>query len=165
MADVPAITSACQDPDIPRWTTVPSPYTEEDARAHVERTTAAWAEGRAAHFAIVEVASQALAGSISLWIVKRDVGELGYWATRGLRGRGYTTRALALLARWGFDDLGLARLQLGTLPGNRASERVAEKVGFRREGVLRAYIEQGGERRDVLMWSLLPGELQPRATR
>ena len=60
----------------------------------------------------------------------------------------------------GLEELGLARLQLGTLPGNTASERVAEKVGFRREGTLRSYLDQRGERRDVLMWYLLPGELR-----
>jgi RimJ/RimL family protein N-acetyltransferase len=49
-------------------------------------------------------------------------------------------------------------MQLGTFPGNVSSERVAEKCGFTREGVLRAWMEQRGERRDVTMWSLLPGD-------
>ena len=78
---------------------------------------------------------------------------------RALIGRGYTPRALRVFSQWAFDQLKLPRLQLGTLPGNTSSERVAEKVGFSQEGVLRAYLDQRGERRDVLMWSLLPGEL------
>ena len=49
-------------------------------------------------------------------------------------------------------------MQLGTFPGNVASERVAEKSGFAREGVLRSWLEQRGERRDVTMWSRLPGD-------
>jgi RimJ/RimL family protein N-acetyltransferase len=53
----------------------------------------------------------------------------------------------------------IRRLQLGTIPGNSASERVAEKTGFAREGVLRSYADQRGDARDVTMWSLLPSEL------
>jgi RimJ/RimL family protein N-acetyltransferase len=133
--DVPAVVAACRDPEVPRWTTVPSPYTEEDARAWIELATTGWKDGTAP-FAI------------------------GYWAVAAFRGRGYMPRAVRLICRWGFDDVGLARIQLGTLLGNVSSERVAEKCGFQREGILRSWIEQRGERRDVAMWSLLRGELE-----
>lgn len=156
--DVPAVTAACQDPEIPRWTLVTSPYTEADARPWLEAVTAG--RENVVDLAIEERNSGVLAGSISLWIVKPEVGEFGYWATRELRGRGYMTRALRLLSEWALGELGLARLQLCTIPGNTSSERVAEKVGFQREGLLRSYIDQRGDRRDVVMWSLLPGELR-----
>lgn len=158
--DVPAIAAACQDPEIPRWTSVPSPYTEDDAREWIERTTQAWSGGRSATFAVVERASNEVAGSLSLWIVRPNVGEFGYWCAPSARGRGYTTRALRLLARWAFDELRPARLQLMTMIGNDASARVAAKVGFQREGTLRKYFDHRGEQRDVDMWSLLPGELR-----
>jgi RimJ/RimL family protein N-acetyltransferase len=157
--DVPAVTAACQDPEIARWTTVPAPYREEDARLWLESVTNPEAQDRLA-LAMTRAADGALVGSISLWIVRPGVAEFGYFAVAGFRGRGYTTRALRLLAAWALDQLKLPRLQLGTLPGNTSSERVAEKAGFRREGILRSYIEQRGERRDVLMWSLLPDELR-----
>jgi RimJ/RimL family protein N-acetyltransferase len=157
--DIPAVTAACQDPEIPRWTTIPVPYTEADARAYIDVVTDPTLEDQA-NFAIAHVDDGRLIGSISLMIVKPKVGEIGYWAAPEARGRGYTPRALRLLSRWGFEDLKLPRLQLGTFPGNRASERVAEKVGYTPEGVLRSYMEQRGERRDVRMWSLLPGELR-----
>jgi RimJ/RimL family protein N-acetyltransferase len=67
-------------------------------------------------------------------------------------------RAVRLVCGWGFEELQLPRMQLGTFPGNVASERVAEKSGFSREGVLRSWLEQRGERRDVTMWSRLPGD-------
>ena len=156
---MPAITEACQDPEIPRWTTIPSPYTEADARAYVEAVTNPLAEDQL-NLAVTRSADAALVGSIGVGMVKRHVGEIGYWAAAEARGRGYTPRALRLLSKWAFDELKLARLQLGTFPGNRPSERVAEKVGYTSEGVLRAYMEQRGERRDVRMWSLLPGELR-----
>ena len=110
--------------------------------------------------AIARVDDESAIGSISLFMIKPGVGEFGYWLARDARGRGYTPRALRLFARWAFEELELPRLQLGTLPGNTSSERVAEKVGFAREGVLRSYLEQRGERRDVTLWSLLPGELR-----
>jgi RimJ/RimL family protein N-acetyltransferase len=71
------------------------------------------------------------------------------------------TRALRLLSRWGLDELALQRLDLITDPDNAASQRVAEKVGFRREGVLRAHLRHpDGRIRDSVMFSLLPGELR-----
>jgi RimJ/RimL family protein N-acetyltransferase len=112
------------------------------------------------NLAMTRIEDGSLVGSISLWIVKPGVAEFGYWAAAEVRGRGFTPRALRLFARWAFEELKLPRLQLGSFPGNTASESVAEKVGFSREGVLRSYFDHRGERRDLLMWSLLPGELR-----
>lgn len=156
--DVVAVTRACQDPEISRWTMMPTPYSETDAREWLLKATDPAIEDHLP-LAITTSDGGQFVGSMSLFMIKRDVGEFGYWAAPEARGRGYTTRALLLLARWALDELQLPRLQLGTLPGNTASERVAEKAGFSREGVLRSYLDQRGERRDVLMWSLLAGEL------
>jgi RimJ/RimL family protein N-acetyltransferase len=156
--DVDVVTRACQDPEIPCWTMVPTPYTEADARDWLRQVTDPAIEDHLA-LAMTTRDGADFVGSMSLFMVKAGVGEFGYWTALEMRGRGYTTRALKLLARWAFDELRLPRLQLGTLPGNTSSERVAEKAGFSREGVLRSYLDQRGERRDVLMWSVLPGEL------
>jgi RimJ/RimL family protein N-acetyltransferase len=159
MGDAAAITRACQDPEIPRWTTVPTPYTEADARGWLEIVTGPGIEDQLS-FAVTRTDDGSLIGSMSLWIVKPGVVEFGYWAAPEARGQGHIPRALRLLARWTLDELRAPRLQLGTFPGNRASERVAEKLGFSSEGVLRSYMDQRGERRDVRIWSLLPGELR-----
>jgi RimJ/RimL family protein N-acetyltransferase len=88
-------------------------------------------------------------------------GHIGYWCAREARGLGVTTRALRLLCKHALEDLRLERLELITDPDNRASQRVAEKVGFRREGVLRSHLTHpDGRRRDSVMFSLLPGELR-----
>lgn len=155
--DVPAVTAACQDPEISRWTaTIPTPYTEQ----HAHDWISGHAESNDVELAIVERETERLAGAIGLVLGPPGIGEIGYWAVPEFRGRGYTTGALRLLAGWAFDERGLARLQLMTFPGNRASERVAEKAGFQREGLLRAYADQRGERKDAWMWSLLSGELR-----
>jgi RimJ/RimL family protein N-acetyltransferase len=127
-----------------------------DALSWLERCELAWADG-AAPLAVVDRASGDVAAAISLWLHGRT-GELGYWAVPGYRGRGFVPRAVRLVCDWGFGQLGVQRMQLGTFPGNAASERVAEKCGFTREGVLRSWMEQRGVRRDVTMWSRLPGD-------
>ena len=155
--DIPALVEVCQDPEIPRWTRVPSPYTEEDARAFIRDTLS----GERAEMAraIVDAESGELLGAVGLRLPEPDVGEVGYWLAVRARRRGVATRAVKLMCRWAFDEFSLARMQLHTLPGNVASERVAERAGFTREGVLRQYAVMKGERTDITMFSLLPGEL------
>lgn len=158
-ADVPAIVAACNDPEIARWTSVPVPYRDADARSWLQRLDRQSKDGTAAGFAVVDRASGLLAGAITLWLVQRHSAEVGYWTVSAQRRRGLTTGALRLVVGWALDEAGLARVQLGTLPGNTASERVAEKAGFRREGLLRAWTSQRGDLRDVVMWSRLRDDL------
>jgi len=109
-------------------------------------------------FAIVE--HERVLGSISVRVDNSRTGRIGYWCVRHARGRGITTLALRRLSRYALDELGLARLELITDPDNLASQRVAEKVGFQREGVLRSHLPHpDGRRRDSVMFSLLPGEI------
>ena len=151
--DVPAIVAACQDPEIPRWTAVPSPYTEADARAWLE-------SDEEESFAVVDRASDELLGSIGVRHLDGGIGEVGYWVKREARGRGVATRALGLVARWALVDKGLGRFQLRADVANEASQRVAEKAGFVREGVLRSSLVHRGERRDVIMYSLVREDLR-----
>ncbi|HWG56541.1 MAG TPA: GNAT family N-acetyltransferase [Gaiellaceae bacterium] len=155
--DVEAVVMACTDDETARWTMVPVPYTREHARSWIDSSTRAWADGQAAFAVTVD---GAVVGAMTLWVLPHETAEIGYWALPAFRARGYTTRALRLVCEWALGELALARVQLGTYPGNAASERVAEKAGFAREGVLRSWHAQRGERRDVTMWSLLPGELR-----
>jgi RimJ/RimL family protein N-acetyltransferase len=154
--DVPALVDACNDPDIQHWIPfIPRPYTEDDARGFIRGEATPGQQG----FAIAEDGRAIGSIGISVNETLRN-GHIGYWCAPHARGRGVTTRALRLLCRHGFDDLGLERLELVTDPENLASQRVAEKVGFRKEGVLRSHMQHpDGRRRDSVMFSLLPGEL------
>lgn len=89
-----------------------------------------------------------------------SVGSVGYWLRRDARGRGAATLAVRLVASWAFDALGVQRLQLTTAPDNLSSQKVAERAGFVREGLLRAWQPTASGRRDSVMFSLLPGELR-----
>jgi len=157
--DARAVAEACSDPEIPRWIPfVPTPYTEEDAVAYVRGCIDA---GESRHpFAVVDADSGMFYGSIDMTINSMRTGQIGYWIARGARGRGVCTEALRELCRYAFDDLGLERLELMTDPDNAGSQRVADKVGFSREGVLRSHlVHHDGQRRDSVLFSLLPGEL------
>ena len=151
--DAPALASAIgSDPDLDRWTRIPFPYTEEDAREFIAAT-------EETAFAIHDRTSGELLGGIGARVCEMAIVEIGYWVKADARGRGVATRALALVARFAFDELGAGRVQLTTEPDNVASQRVAEKVGFTREGVLRSFLDFKGRRRDAVMFSLLPGDL------
>lgn len=154
--DAPAVHEACQDAAIQRWIPViPRPYTLEDAERFVR--------GEVSHgpyqFALTE--GGRVIGSIGMRVSEMRTGHVGYWCAREARGRGITTDALRALCRYGLEELALGRLELITDPDNAGSQRVAEKVGFRREGVLRSHlVHPDGRRRDSVMFSLLPGELR-----
>ena len=137
--DVDAITEACQDPEIPRWTRVPSPYTRAHAVEFVERSARTWEQGSDAPFVIVDAATGALLGAIGVHRFggEDDGPEVGYWLEREARGRGVATRALRLVVDWACRELGV-RLLLQADARNDASRRVAEKVHFRFVGEAKA---------------------------
>ncbi len=84
---------------------------------------------------------------------------VGYWLLPSARGMGAASRAVILLSRWALGPLGFARLELTCGPANTASQRVAQRSGFTREGILRDHLPQRGGRRDSVMWSLVASDL------
>lgn len=158
-SDVRAVTEACRDPEIARWTNVPENYSESDARAFLLYRYDALSAGSTAPFAIVSDKDQ-LIGSIALmrivWEHRR--GEAGYWLASWARGEGHATRALGMICRWGFESLGLERIDLLAATGNAASQRVAERAGFVREAVLRSYMRGKTGQQNMAAFGLLAGE-------
>jgi RimJ/RimL family protein N-acetyltransferase len=125
--DADAIYAACQDPEIQRWTNVPSPYTREDAISYVGM--AATAPGTRAFLAFAE---DELVGSFSVMELDLDAryGEIGYWVAAPARGRGLATRALTLLRDWAAGELGLELIHLLIHEDNVRSRRLAERTAF-----------------------------------
>jgi RimJ/RimL family protein N-acetyltransferase len=162
LSDVPQIVAMCSEPDVVRFTSVPVPYDADDARLWLDLHPARLAAGDGAAFAITEGGDELPVGSIGVRVLHdQGIAETGYHVVEARRGRGLATAALRLIARWTFAELPVARLQLTTHLDNPGSQRVAEKAGFTREGVLRAWADQRGERPDLVMWSLLPGDPIP----
>ena len=147
--DASWITEACNDPDIAQFIVgMPPPRR--------------WASSTDAEFVIADAAHAEPLGVVSLRIAERDPGlaAVGYWLRPEARGRGAATVAVRLIALWAFNELGVQRLELTTAPENVASQRVAERAGFSREGVLRGLVAtKDNGRRDSVMFSLLPADL------
>jgi [ribosomal protein S5]-alanine N-acetyltransferase len=130
-----------------------------DAGAVAEFFERSRADGGMLHLVIADALSDAYLGEVTLVIAEDRVGELGCGLIRSARGRGIATEALHLLAVWALDVCHLGRLQVFVAEQNVAALRLAERAGFRREGVLRAYWEKGPGRVDAVVLSMLPGDL------
>lgn len=158
--DAERVAESCVDPVTQAWLPLPDPYTLDHARWFCTTFTA---DQQATGLGIVrgvELAGR-LAGMIDLkrtdWRARTT--EVGYWAAPWARGRGVTTRAVSLLSRWALLEQGFQRVELRAATGNLASQRVAEKAGFQREGVARnaGFVHAG--RVDLVVYSLVPADL------
>ena len=154
-ADAPAIVECIAgDEEMDGWLDrLPQPYTLADAQFYIGLESEE-------KFAVTDASSGRILGAIGVTWHEPDRGEIGYWLRADARGRGYTTRAVQLIARHAFAKGG-QRIFLRADPLNLGSCRVAEKAGFTREGVLRSvhWNPRLGRRQDLVMYSLLPGEL------
>jgi RimJ/RimL family protein N-acetyltransferase len=162
-SDFPGNLMAFADPEVLRFSWPHEhEYTEADARAYFADQQRAWEAGIAAEFACVEPADDtAVLGGASIYDVEplQRRASIGYWLAPHARGRGAATHAVRLLARWAVDILSIERLQITCGPDNVASQRVAARAGFTREGVLRSHYPFRGARRDTVVHSLLPTDL------
>jgi RimJ/RimL family protein N-acetyltransferase len=161
--DVSAVAAACRDPEIARWIDdVPAPYTRADARAYIAAARRGWKDGSLWAYAVTDAKSGEVLGSCGVgWQDHaHSVAEIGYWVRKEARRRGVATRAVRLAAQWAFEECGVQRLQLRADRRNTASQQVAERAGFQREGVLRSnrYSRRQRRRVDFVMYSLLPGD-------
>lgn len=156
--DIPAIAAACSDSEIARFVPgIPQPYTEKHACEFVRRCEEVLGAGSGWPGAIADAKTDVFFGAIEVGL--GDCGSIGYWVATEARGRGVATSALVLLSRWALREGAVERLELTTHPENVASQRVAEKAGFVREGVLRSHIRFREGRRDSVLFSLLPSDL------
>jgi RimJ/RimL family protein N-acetyltransferase len=158
-ADLERVAAASLDPDVLRWTRVP----EDNSAEAMAEWIGGWRSGAGEelHLLIVDAESDELLGAVGIPRVERDERrcEIGYWLAEGARGRGAATRAVRLLAGWIFATLEVDRIGIAAERENAASCSVAERAGFRFEGVLRSWLVIKGVPRDTAMYSLLRGEL------
>ncbi len=136
-------------------------YTIEDTRAWLQERAEAWEQGADYDFAVFDSQSGEFLGNCSLnHIHGRDnFANLGYWVRTSQTRRGVAPAAARLLARFGFEELKMNRLEIVAAVGNKASQRVAEKVGATREGVLRNRIRVREKIYNAVMFSLIATDL------
>lgn len=151
------------DPDTLRFTRFPAQRDEAWMRAWVDRYIEGAHDGTRAGFVAVDSGERIVGLALAPHIARAEgEAELGYIVSPDARGRGVATRLLAMLTRWAFAD-GIERAYLIIAVGNAASERVAARAGYTREGVMRSVMLHPGERCDASLWSRLPGDPPPAA--
>jgi RimJ/RimL family protein N-acetyltransferase len=165
--DVEAVYEQCQDPLTQRWTTVPVPYSRDDAERFVgQAAPAGWRHDTEWLFAVEapgDDGAPRFSGSVSLRNEGSARAELAYGAHPWARGRGVMERALRLLLAWGFAERRLQTVAWWANRGNWASRKLAWRLGFSMDGTLRHWLPQRGELRDSWVGVLLRGEeLSPR---
>jgi RimJ/RimL family protein N-acetyltransferase len=152
------------DPDILRFTRVPEPPPDDFAHRWVARYEQGRRDGSCEGFAAFDgkrFVGMALAPAID---PEDGEVELGYIVPRAARGRGVATEMLRRLTRWALDEAGAQRIVLIIDVRNAASERVAERCGYVREGVMRSVHHKQGKRIDAGLWSRLPSDPDVPAT-
>ncbi len=137
-------------------------YTLAEAEAFITRARANWQEGAEYHFAVLDPTGRLLGGcGLNHLNAVHRFANLGYWLRTSATGRGIAPRAAALVAGFAFAELALARIEIVIDPDNTRSLRDAQRLGDRREGVLRERLWSHGRSRPAEMWSLVPDDSGP----
>ncbi|OGF14572.1 MAG: hypothetical protein A2W00_07540 [Candidatus Eisenbacteria bacterium RBG_16_71_46] len=164
-ADAPALHEAALESarEVYPWLPWCHPgYTLEEARSWIASQVVERERGSAYEFAVFDETGRFLGGCGLNGIngVHR-FANLGYWIRSSAAGRGLTDQAVRALATWAFAGTDLERLEIVTAVGNTRSQRVAEKAGARREGILRARLLVHGHPHDAVMYSIVRADRTP----
>jgi ribosomal-protein-serine acetyltransferase len=141
------------------WAPQASP---ENSRAYAERTEQRFEQTVDWGFTIFHEGE--VAGSIALmnYEALNRVAEIGYWIRSDLAGRGLMAEAARAVCEFGFAEAGLHRIELKAWTENPASIRIAEKLGFTREGLLREASWAQAGFQDMYIYGLLESEWKPK---
>ncbi len=161
--DVDALLHLAADPEVTRWFSW-GPYTRRaEPAAYVERAARRAAEGEQLDFVVVRDGVGVVGVTGLSEVSRRDRrAVVGSWLGRDHWGTGVNAKAKAALLGLAFGHLGYERLGAYADVANVRSQRALERVGFRREGVLRGWHRHGTEQKDVCFYGMLAAE-RPRA--
>lgn len=160
--DAPQLFAIFSDREVMRyWSSVPWP-SMDFARAFIERDQAAMASGEWLRLGVVRVEGGVLLGMCTLFSFMETCSrcELGYGFARHAWGLGYMQESVGRLLQYGFDELQLHRIEADTDPRNTASGRGLERLGFRREGLMRERWIVGDEISDTAFYGLIRSDWQ-----
>lgn len=137
-------------------------YSIKDTREWLSKRDKEWQKGQEYSFAIIDCKNGAFLGGCGLNNISDDfnMANVGYWVRTNQTKQGIASAATLLLARFAFEELGLNRIEIMADVDNKKSQRVAEKVSAKREGILRNRVCIHGSPRDVFMFSLIPDDLK-----
>ncbi len=156
--DVDAILPAFRDPELREAGNLPA-FDRDGLAASIHELPMLAERGRLLALAALDARSGEVIGGGTLHHLdsERKIVEIGYFVLPHARRRGVATTIARLLSQHAFS-LGIERVAAYVNVGNTASERVVERAGFTREGVVRSMPKPDGRRIDKTLFSLLPGE-------
>lgn len=161
LEDVKPLCDAVQSsmPELAPWMPWCHPrYGRQDARTWIERQIEAFQRGLELQFAIVAPDQRLLGGcGLNAIDAANRLANLGYWVRTDSTRRGVATTAARSLVRWAYRHTELDRLEIVASTANHASQRVAEKVGAFREGILRRRLVLRGTPHDAVVYSITRG--------
>jgi [ribosomal protein S5]-alanine N-acetyltransferase len=165
--DAAALLAVLGDPEVTRYHNVPTVTTLAEAQALLERLAQRYAAHDTIRWAIELAEHSGMIGTVGLlrFDFEHRHAEVGYEIGRHWWGRGLTPEAAAAVIQYGFSVLGLHRIEAGVLPGNDASVRVLQKLGFLEEGTRRDYLHVKGRFHSFRWFSLLETDHAPRTAR
>jgi RimJ/RimL family protein N-acetyltransferase len=151
-------------PDLNEWLPwARTNYQSGDAGVFIRDSLQAWKEDRAWDYTIRDRSeSDRHLGNISMWTVSKlgKIAELGYWVRSDETSKGICTEAANAVLAEAFGAEGFHKVIMRIAVGNDASTRVAEKLGFTREGLLREELLIRGNWVDHSLWSILDREFK-----
>jgi RimJ/RimL family protein N-acetyltransferase len=153
--DRAVVLSAMRDELVARWLNMPPSPSNRDFDSLLRVARDGRRSGDRFDFVVTEAGRDVSLGAVIASRRHRDNYEVAYLARAEGRGRGLMTRAVRLLCDWLLEE-SVGRIELRTHPDNEASQKLAERAGFRREGLERKSIWLHRERQDAIVWSLLP---------
>jgi RimJ/RimL family protein N-acetyltransferase len=156
-SDRAVVLSTMADPLVQRWLNMPRAPRDSDFESTLRVIRDGFASGDRYDYCVTEPPDDRSLGAVVASRRHRDNYELAYLAQAQARGRGLMTRGVRLLCDWLFAE-GVGRIEVRTHPGNGPSQRLAERCGFRREGLERRSIWLHNRREDAILWSLLPDD-------
>ncbi len=137
-------------------------YTAEDAASWIAQCQAGWRSEEAFAFALVAADSGDVLGGagLSQRSQRHRCANLGYWVRPSRQREGVASSAARRVARFGFDRLGLIRIEIVILPDNAASRATAAAIGAQYESIARQRLWSGEQAQDAAVYSLLPADLE-----
>lgn len=158
MSDADKITEYCKDPSISRWTrSIPYPYKRKHAIDFIKKNFKTWGKERYNYGIICQ---REFVGTVCLMPKEEGIAELGYWIGKKHRGKGYATEASRMIMKEGFERLKLHKIYADHVKENPASGRVMQKIGMKKEGIMREQIKKQGKYRDLIQYGILRTEFK-----
>ncbi|HZE41291.1 MAG TPA: GNAT family N-acetyltransferase [Stackebrandtia sp.] len=157
--DLDAVSHMYNDPATARWTLVPHPFTAWHRDNYLAMVGREWATDTM-RWMVTDRTDDTVLGSAALRVMRRDTAEVLFTTMPRARHKKVATRACHAMARYAFDRLSVERLSWDAMVGNHLSRLIALRLGFRMEGVARGFGSQRGDRVDMWIAALRPGELR-----